>query len=69
MGASIYFGYIGFVTIVFALIAFVINKRAYSIIVLFLSVGSLILSNTFLGAIAFMIAIYLLTKEDIESFN
>ena len=69
MGASIYFGYIGFVTIVFALIAFVINKRAYSIVVLFLSVGSLILSNTFLGAIAFMIAIYLLTKEDIESLN
>ena len=48
----------------FALIAFVVNKRTYSMIAsLFLSVGSLILSNTFLGAIAFMIAIYLLTKE------
>ncbi|CAM4005111.1 glycosyl hydrolase [Arcobacter cloacae] len=69
MGASIYFGYVGLITIIFAIIAFVVNKKSFSIIALFLSIGSLILSNTFLGAISFMIAIYLLTKEDIKNLQ
>ncbi|MEZ4693152.1 MAG: hypothetical protein R2837_03975 [Aliarcobacter sp.] len=69
MGASIYFGYVGLISIIFAIIAFVINKKSFSIIALFLSIGSLILSNTFLGAISFIIAIYLLTKEDIKNLQ
>jgi len=64
IGASIYFGYIGIVAIISAIIAFIIDKKSYTIIALFFSVGSLILSNTFLGSLGFMIAVYLLTKED-----
>ena len=63
MGASVYFGYVGFVAIITAIIAFIIDKRSYTMIALFFSVGSLILSNTFLGSIGFIIVTYLLTKE------
>jgi exo-beta-1,3-glucanase (GH17 family) len=63
MGAAVYFGYIGFITIAMAIIAFIIDKKSYTMIALFFSVGSLILSNTFLGSIGFIISVYLLTKE------
>ncbi|MGE0051758.1 MAG: glycosyl hydrolase [Arcobacter sp.] len=69
MGAAVYFGYIGFVTILVAVIAFIVNKKSYSLIALFFSVGSLILTNTFLGSISFLIAVYLLTKDETKSLN
>ena len=69
MGAAVYFGYIGFVTILVAVIAFITNKKSYSLIALFFSVGSLILTNTFLGSISFLIAVYLLTKDETKSLN
>lgn len=69
MGASIYFGYAGLVAILTAIVAFITNKRLFIMIALFFSVGSVILSNTFLGSIGFMIAVYLLTKEEIKTTN
>jgi hypothetical protein len=69
MGAAVYFGYIGFITILVTVIAFIANKKSYSLIALFFSVGSLILTNTFLGSISFLIAVYLLTKDETKSLN
>jgi exo-beta-1,3-glucanase (GH17 family) len=63
IGAAVYFGYVGFIAIITAIIAFIVDKRSYTMIALFFSVGSVILSNTFLGSIGFIIVTYLLTKE------
>lgn len=64
MGLAVYFGYVGYVTILIAVIAFIINKKPFTLIALFFSIGSLILANTFLGSISFLIAVYLLTKNE-----
>ena len=69
MGGAVYFGYIGFISLIIALFALILNKKSYSLIALFFSVGSLILTNTFLGSISFLIVVYLLTKEDTQNLN
>ncbi|QKF81712.1 glycosyl hydrolase [Halarcobacter ebronensis] len=69
IGLAVYFGYIGFVTVLIAVIAYIINKKPYSLIALFFSIGSLILTNTFLGSISFLLAVYLLTKDEMKGLN
>ena len=64
MGHSIYFGYVGFVSLIISIIALVVNTKKASLIALFFAVASTILSNTFLGAVSFIIVAYILTKEN-----
>ena len=64
MGHSIYFGYVGFVSLIISIIALVVNTKKASLVALFFAVASTILSNTFLGAVSFIIVAYILTKEN-----
>ncbi len=66
MGGMVYHGYVGLVAILVAIYAFITNKKLNNIIALFFSVGSLILTNTFLGSIAFIIVVYMFTKKEIN---
>ncbi|QKE29421.1 putative glycosyl hydrolase [Arcobacter acticola] len=63
IGAFLYFGYLGITAFVVALIALVLNKRTTTIIALAVSSCAIVLSNPFLGSIAFIICIYLLTNK------
>lgn len=63
MGHNIYFGYVGFVSLIISLIALVINNKKVSLVALFFAVGSAVLSNTFLGAVSFIIVAHTLLKE------
>lgn len=66
MGGMVYHGYVGLVAIIAAIYAFITNKRFNNFIALFFSVGSLILTNTFLGSIGFIIVVYMFTKKEIN---
>ena len=62
----VYHRYVGLVAIIAAIYAFITNKRFNNFIALFFSVGSLILTNTFLGSIGFIIVVYMFTKKEIN---
>lgn len=63
IGAALYFGYLGLISIIFAILGFVTNKRIFSYLALFCSIGAVLLYNIFSGAIVFLVATFLLTKE------
>jgi len=62
----IHFNYIGIASIIVACVAFIISRRGFTLFALLLSLLASILSNTFLGAIAFMIVIYLILKPQTQ---
>ncbi|WP_034255580.1 glycoside hydrolase family 17 protein [Aliarcobacter lanthieri] len=59
----LYFNYIGTAAIIASIVAFLINTRVFVLIALFLSILASMLTNTFLGAIAFIIVMYVITKD------
>lgn len=64
IGAFTYFGYIGMLGLLASVMAFFINKRAFTILALFFTLAAIVFSNTFLGSIGFIISISLLTREN-----
>jgi exo-beta-1,3-glucanase (GH17 family) len=63
LGAAIYVDTFGIIALFGAVIAFVANKKLISLVALFLSIAALVMFNTQLGSIAFVVSIFLLTKE------
>ena len=62
MWSYIYFGYLGAIAIVFGVLSLVFNNKKFTILALFVSLFSTILTNTFLGSIAFMLVAYSISK-------
>ncbi len=62
MWSYIYFGYLGVISLIFALLNLVLNNKKFTIIALFMALFSAILNNTFLGAVSFLIVIYSISK-------
>ena len=62
MWSYIYFGYLGAIAIVFGVLSLVFNNKKFTIVALFVSLFSTILTNTFLGSIAFMLVAYSISK-------
>ena len=63
IGAFTYFGYLGMMALGFTIVAFFVNKRAFTILALAITLAGIVLSNTFLGSIGFIICISLLTRD------
>ena len=63
IGALIYFGYLGMMALGFAILAFFISKRFFTLLALCITLAAIVLSNTFLGSIGFIICISLLTRN------
>ena len=64
IGAFVYFGYLGMMAFAFAVAAFfTTNKRVFTILALGVTLAAVVLSNTFLGSIGFIICISLLVRS------
>lgn len=63
IGAFLYYGFLGLIAIVLAVISIFANKNIFTFISLAICISAIVLSNAFLGSIGFIISIYLLTKE------
>lgn len=63
IGAFLYFGYLGYIALALGVIAIFVNKKAMTLFTLAIAISGILLSNTFLGSIAFIISVYLFTKE------
>jgi hypothetical protein len=68
LGLAAYWDVFGSVAIATALFALVKRQKFTSLLALFFSVGALMLFNTSLGSIAFVVSLFLFTKDDM-SFN
>ena len=58
----IYFGYLGFAAFILSIVALVLNRKPIIITALFVSIVSTILTNTFMGAVSFIIVAYAISK-------
>uniref|UniRef100_UPI004048DFFC glycoside hydrolase family 17 protein n=1 Tax=Aliarcobacter sp. TaxID=2321116 RepID=UPI004048DFFC len=63
IGLMAYEGMFGVISILSVIIAILFNKQFLSYIALFFGVCAILLFNTFLGSIGFIIALFLLTKK------
>ncbi len=63
LGAAIYLDGFGIIALLSAVIASLINRKAMSILALFFSIAALMMFNTLLGSIAFVLSVFLLTKN------
>ena len=59
----LYFNYIGIAAIIASAFALLVDKKPFIITALVLSILASMLTNTFLGAIAFIIVLYTITKD------
>ncbi len=64
IGLFAYMHVFGELAVAAAVVALFANQRVLSILALLLSIGALMMMNTFFGAIAFVVALFLLTKSD-----
>lgn len=62
IGYYTYLQIFGYVAIVFSVLAYVIRTQFLCVLALFVSIGALLLMNSFLGAFAFMLSLFLLSK-------
>lgn len=61
-----YYGYLqifGYVAIAFAFLAYIIQNNFIKILAFFLSMGAVVLMNSFLGAFAFVLTLFLLSSK------
>ncbi len=63
MWSYIYFGYLGVIALAFALLNLILNNQRFLLVSLFVSILSIILTNTLLGAISFMIILYSISRQ------
>ncbi|GEM_PF-4503269 len=63
------FHVLGEVAVAAAAVALFANQRVLSILALLLSIGALMMMNAFFGAIAFVVAVFLLTKSDANNIR
>ncbi|MCX6076176.1 MAG: glycosyl hydrolase [Campylobacterales bacterium] len=63
IGLFAYMHVFGEVAVAAAVVALFANKRVLSILALFLSIGALMMMNAFFGAIAFAVAVFVMTKN------
>lgn len=59
----LYFNYIGIAALISSVLALLLDKKAFVLLALFLSILASILTNTFLGAISLILVMYIITKE------
>lgn len=64
LGATIYLNGFGISALLSALVASLVNRTPISLFALFLSIGALIMFNTLLGSIGFVLSVFLLTKSN-----
>jgi hypothetical protein len=69
MGLFAYMHVFGEVAVAAAAVALFANQRVLSILALLLSIGALMMMNAFFGAIAFVVALFLLTKSDANNIK
>lgn len=62
MWSYIYFGYLGVIALVFGILSLILNNKKFTILALFISLFATILTNTFLGSIAFILVSYSISK-------
>lgn len=63
LGISVHYQTFGLVAVFSAAAAFFANKKTLSLLALFFSIGAILMFNTLLGCVAFVLSLYLLTKE------
>lgn len=64
IGAFLYYGYLGFIALAFALIAIFANNRIITLVALAIGISGILLSNAFLGSIGFIISLFLLSRME-----
>jgi hypothetical protein len=64
LGTAIYVDGFGIIALLSALVASLVNRKPISLLALFLSIAALVMFNTLLGSIAFVLSILLLTRDE-----
>lgn len=64
LGVAIYNDGFGILALMSALVALLLNRKPISLLTLFLSIAALMMFNTLLGSIAFVLSVFLLTKDE-----
>ena len=63
LGAAIYLDGFGIIALLSAIVASLLNRKPISLLALFFSIAALVMFNTQLGSIAFVLSVLLLTKN------
>ena len=63
LAVYVYLQILGYIAMISAGVALLLNKKIISHVALFLSILALVMFNTFFGSIAFVVVLHLLTKE------
>lgn len=64
LGAAIYLDVFGIIALLSAVVASLVNRKPISLLALFLSIAALLMFNTLLGSIAFVLSVLLLMKDE-----
>jgi hypothetical protein len=63
LGISVHYQIFGLISMVSTIAAFFANKKPLSLLAMFFSIGAILMFNTLLGCVTFVVSLFLLTKN------